>query len=105
MAGGGANGELHGLRRSVGDAVQGVHDTALRIFHSTHPVEDMGGGDEFGGDDTVQAQGANNAGVVLAVALGDYLGQALLHGVQRDDEVVLVPVGEGHKGIRVGEIF
>ena len=99
VAGGVVGHELHGLGMAVGDLVQGVHHAALGVLHTPHHLEDLGGGEDLGGDDAVQAGGVGDARVVLPVGLGHHLGNALLHGEQGDDQVVLIPVGEGHKGV------
>ena len=46
-----------------------------------------------------------DAGIILAVGLGHHLGYALLHGVEGDNEVVFIPVGEGYEGVGGGHIL
>ena len=46
-----------------------------------------------------------DARIVVPVALGDDLGQAHLPGIEGDDDVVLVLVGKGHKGVAGGQIL
>ena len=46
-----------------------------------------------------------DAGIVLPVGLGHHFGNTLLHGVEGDDEVILIPVGEGHKGVGGGHVL
>ena len=47
----------------------------------------------------------DDARIVEPVALGDDLGKAHLPGIEGDDDVVLVLVGKGHKGIAGGQIL
>jgi len=105
VLGGGGDGEFHGLRRAVSDAVQGVHHAALRVFHTAHHMQDAGSGDGLGGDDTVQTHGPGDSGIIFSAAFGDDLGELLLLGILGDDEVVLVPVGQGHKAVIIGHGF
>ena len=49
------------------------------------------------GDDAVQTNGLGDTVVVLPVGFGDDFGKAQLGGVQGDDEVVFIPVGESTK--------
>ena len=58
-----------------------MHHAALGVLHAADQVQDLGGGDLFGGDDAVQTAGAGDGGVILPVALGNDLAHALLGGV------------------------
>ena len=68
-------------------------------LHSPYNLEDLIGGDKLGRDDAVQSDSPGDTGVVLAVGFGHHLGDPLLQGIERDDEIVLVAVGEGDEGI------
>lgn len=53
----------------------------------------------------IQTNGLGDTVVVLPVGFGDDFGKAQLGGVQGDDEVVFIPVGESHEGITGGEVL
>ena len=72
----------------------------LGVLEPPHHVEDVRGGDELGGQNALQPHGVDDARIVEPVALGDDLGKAHLPGIEGDDDVVLVLVGKGHKGIK-----
>ena len=102
MPGGGRYDELHGLRPAPGDAVQGVHHRAFGVLQAPDEPQDKSGGGQLGGHHRLHPGGPGDGGIVLPAGLGHHLGHPRLVGVEGNDEVVLVPVGEGHKGVAGG---
>ena len=99
IAGGVVGLELHGLCLTVRNAVQRGHHGPFGILHAPDQPENLVGGGQLGRDHRLHPGRAGDGGVILPVGLGNHLGDAALVGVEGDDQVVLVPVGEGHEGV------
>ena len=76
--GGRAHRKFHGFNTAVCDAVQGVHDAALRVLHASNNAKNLRCRNKFGRHDAVQADGSGDAGVILSIAFGDDFGQVII---------------------------
>ncbi len=93
------DGKFQRLHAVVQNAVQGLDVAARLVLQCAHILHDVIAGHVLGVDDAAQIQPGQNIVKFQAVDLGDQLAVGVLFGKQGQQHVLLVDVGQGHKGL------
>ena len=81
--------------------IKALHLAALGVTQGADIAQYLAGNDVLGGDDGIDAGAVDQLHIVGAGHLGQHLGYAAALSVHGHQQVFLVPVGDGHKGVRI----
>ena len=101
LAGRGGGGEAEGFHMTAQHLVKALHLAALGVAQCAAVAGDLIGHDVLGGDDGVDTRRGHQLHIVGACHLRQHLGHTVALGVHGHQQVILIAVGDGHKGIGI----